>query len=203
MEPGRDKNYVIDSDMWPRHIPSISPRWKLGKGSAWWDWEHDKWPQWVFWSVPHLKEGSDCSGGWGNADQIKAQGSWGNFWTPPLLSCWTGIGTGIGNERVFARRAWFNSTPLFMWKEAFQGLLSGQWCNETRWLRHRCQELTLYYSATFYVIIMFHEGSKGCTVKCPIKVPAVKPGIMQQSCRLRSRYHPHSPLTLCTISIHK
>lgn len=25
----RDKNYVIDSDIWPRNIPDISPWWEL------------------------------------------------------------------------------------------------------------------------------------------------------------------------------
>lgn len=29
MELYRDKNYVIDSDIWPRNIPDISPWWEL------------------------------------------------------------------------------------------------------------------------------------------------------------------------------
>lgn len=28
-ELGRDKNYIIDSDIWPRHIHNMSPRWEL------------------------------------------------------------------------------------------------------------------------------------------------------------------------------
>lgn len=30
MELGRGKNYVIDSDIWPRHILSFSLRWERG-----------------------------------------------------------------------------------------------------------------------------------------------------------------------------
>lgn len=50
---------------------------------------------------------------------------------------------------------------------------------------------------------MYHEGDEGCAVKCPINVPADGAEIMEQSCRLGSQCHPHSPLMLCTISIHK